>query len=415
MVEHCQEEAEIFLRELKPDDLFNPEKWKNMTGFVQVVPDGDILPARSKFSMASNDWQVGINHLFADKENALWFAVPDVVASMLLTGRIPKITDAFRIEASGTLPNLVPTKLRGLVEVDPKTQDFFKVIVDERLHLSSRRDLPEVERKRLEKALKVLASASSYGIYAQMDREDADDKFDVTCHGIDAEPYSCRVPHPDVPGEFCFPPLASLITAGARLMLALLEHCVSELGGTYVMEDTDSMAIVASEQGGLVRCPGGPCEMKDGHSAVRALSWAQVEQIADRFATLSPYGPRVRTILKIERDNFDPVTGKQRQLYCLSISAKRYALFLLDEEGAPVLLQKGVNNGEDRWSEHGLGHLRNPCDLEGEDHDWIRQAWVGIVRRALGLPTQPLSFENLPAVGRVTISSPALMRLAVQT
>jgi len=128
------------------------------------------------------------------------------------------------------------------------------------------------------------------------------------------------------------------------------------------------------------------------------------------FATLSPYGPQVRTILKIERDNFDPVTRKQRQLYCLAISAKRYALFLLDEEGAPVLLQKGVNNGEDRWSEHGLGHLRNPCDLEGEDHDWIRQAWVGIVRRALGLPTQPLSFEGLPAVGRVTISSPAVMR-----
>jgi hypothetical protein len=37
-------------------------------------------------------------------------------------------------------------------------------------------------------------------------------------------------------------------------MLALLEHSVSELGGTYVMEDTDSMAIVATERGGLVRC-----------------------------------------------------------------------------------------------------------------------------------------------------------------
>jgi hypothetical protein len=110
----------------------------------------------------------------------------------------------------------------------------------------------------------------------------------------DAEPYSCRVMHPDVPGEFCFPPLASLITAGARLMLSLLEHCVSELGGTYVMEDTDSMAIVATEDGGLVRCPGGPLEMRDGHSAVRALSWAQVEQIADRFATLNPSLRRAR-------------------------------------------------------------------------------------------------------------------------
>ena len=107
-------------------------------------------------------------------------------------------------------------------------------------------------------------------------------------------------------------------------MLALLEHSV--LGGTYVMEDTDSMAIVATEHGGLVRCPGGPFEMKDGHSAVKALSRAQVEGISRRFARLNPYSITSRSILKIERDNFDPITGSQRQLYCFAISAKRYAL-----------------------------------------------------------------------------------------
>jgi hypothetical protein len=50
--------------------------------------------------------------------------------------------------------------------------------------------------------------------------------------------------HPEQPGEFCFPPLVSLITSAARLMLALLEHCVAQRGGTYATEDTDSMAIV---------------------------------------------------------------------------------------------------------------------------------------------------------------------------
>ena len=58
----------------------------------------------------------------------------------------------------------------------------------------------------------------------------------------------------DVPGEYCFPPLASLITGAARLMLALLEHSVRKLGGTYAMEDTDSMAIVATEHGGPIPC-----------------------------------------------------------------------------------------------------------------------------------------------------------------
>jgi hypothetical protein len=33
-------------------------------------------------------------------------------------------------------------------------------------------------------------------------------------------------------------------------MLALLEHSVCKLDGTYAMEGTDSMAIVATEHGG---------------------------------------------------------------------------------------------------------------------------------------------------------------------
>ena len=205
-------------------------------------------------------------------------------------------------------------------------------------------------------------------------------------------------------------PLGSLITAGARLMLALLRHCVSELDGAYVMEDTDSMAIVATENGGLVPFPGGPFKMPDGHSAVRARSWKEVDEIAVRFAKLSPYADKSRSLLKIERDNYDPETGKQRQLFCLAISTKRYVLFLLDENGNPVLLQKGINNHEDRWSELGLGHLRNPMNPDSEDRDWIPQSWISIVRRTLGLPARPLGFEDVPAMGRVPITTPAAIR-----
>ncbi len=370
VVEHCKEKVEQFLRKLSPEALFEPKTWKHMTGFVKVVPNGDIFPIRSKYSAASNDWQVGTNYVYS----------------------------------------ITSTKLRGMVDVAPARQDFFRVIVEERLRVSSRRDLSEIERKRLEKALKILASATSYGIWAQMDRIEDEEKVEITCHGIDPEPFTCKVANPDVPGEFCFPPLASLITGGARLMLALLEHCVSELGGEYVMEDTDSMAVVATEHGGLVPCFGGPFEMKDGRSAIRALSWLQVDGISERFRKLNPYRDKARSNLKVERDNYDPATGKQRQLYCLAVSAKRYALFVRDEDGNPVLLQKGVNNHEDRWSEHGLGHLRNPHEFESEDRDWIRQAWLTIVRIALRLPTEPLSFEHLPAVGRVTITSPKVMR-----
>jgi hypothetical protein len=155
--------------------------------------------------------------------------------------------------------------------------------------------------------------------------------------------------------------MAALITGAARLMLALLENCVREKGGHTQWRIPDSMAVLATEQGGTIQCNG----------TITALSWVQVREIAQRFAQLNPYDLDAipGSILKIEDDNFDPVTHKQRQIYCCAISAKRYSLYLLDENGNPILLRKGVNNNEDRWPEHGLGHLLNPTDPDSDDRE----------------------------------------------
>ncbi len=87
-------------------------------------------------------------------------------------------------------------------------------------------------------------------------KRDADKPVKLSCYGIDPEPYECTVKHPESPGEFCFPPLASLITGGSHLLLALLERLVTDRGGTYAMEDTDSIAIVASKEGPGQRASG---------------------------------------------------------------------------------------------------------------------------------------------------------------
>ena len=50
-------------------------------------------------------------------------------------------------------------------------------------------------------------------------------------------------------------------------------------------------------------------QMEDGHAAVRALSWKEVDGIAERFKKLNPYEDKSRSILKIERDRYDPETG----------------------------------------------------------------------------------------------------------
>ena len=415
VVEGCQAEIQAFLSQLKPNDLFERNTWKDLIGFAQIIPDGDVLPSRGRYSIASNDWQVAVNHLYADgsdPKQAMWFSLPDVVASVLLTGRVPKVVDAFRIKPSGKLEGLKPTKLCGAIEVDPSQRDFFKIVIEERKNLTLRTDLSEADKDRLDKALKVLANATSYGIYAEMHRLESERKVKVTCYGIDAEPFAPWVAHPDEPGDYCFPPLASLITGAARLMLALLEHQVRQLDGNYAMEDTDSMAIVATKDGGMIHCPGGPHRMPDGRDAIKALSWKQVDDISKQFAVLNPYdGEAGRgSILKIENDNRDPETGNPRQIHCFAISAKRYALFLLDDTCAPVLLRKGVNNKDDRWSEHGLGHLLNPSDPESEDREWITQVWLRMIRKSLRLKIDNFSLERLPAVGRITVSSPARMK-----
>jgi hypothetical protein len=404
-VEECRDDTEAFLRRLRPDDLFERETWPRLAGFARIVPDGDVLPTRSQYA-ETHDWQMAITHLYAHETNgkrqALWFSLPDIVASVILTGRVPRIVDAFRITAHGKQKTLTPTFLRSVIAIDPRRDDFFRTVIEERKRLSGRADWTPDERARADKALKVLANAASYGIYAEMHRQESDAAMRVRCHGIDRTPFTCRVSHPEVPGEYCFPPLASLITGGARLMLAMLEREVAELGGTYAMEDTDSMAIVATRHGGLVPCPGGPHRLKNGRDAIQALSWVQVAQVTKRFEALNPYDPAAvsGSVLKIEQYNFDS-RGKQRQLYCLAISAKRYALFTIDASHEPTLV---------KHSEHGLGHLLNPTDPDSDDWNWIAHAWLNIVRRSLNLPTARLSFEDRPAIGRITISSPAVMR-----
>ncbi len=326
-----------------------------------------------------------------------------------------QILDAFqKIEPAGTMDTLKPIQLRGAVEVDPHNQDFFKIAIEERERLRRRTDISEGEVKRLRKALKILSNATSYGIYAEMNRLESDEPIDVICHGIDEEPSCPRVAHPDKPGEYCFPPLAAL-TGAARLMLALLEKSVSDLGGTYAMEDTDSMAVVATENGGIIPCRGGTELTSDGQTGIKALSWKEVAEIARKFEALNPYDRDAvpGSILKLEEDNFvngDRSSERLRQIYCYAISAKRYALFERDSRGKAVLLRDRVNNREDRWSEHGLGHLLNPTDPDCEDREWIAQIWAEIISKA-DLGADPaLHIGSRPAVGRLAISSPAVIQ-----
>ena len=230
---------------------------------------------------------------------------------------------AVRFTASSTRQaRLLPVRLRGQVEIDPVRDDFFARVVEARHHIkTTTRDHPSschCPNCSTAAFLKVLANSGSYGILAQMDRHELRPgaRETVTVYGPSGAGGQVAVNAPEDPGEFCFPPLASAITGAARLILALIERAVTDLGGTWVFCDTDSFAIVATEAGGLIACPGGDHALPDGTPAVLALSYAQVDQIRARINQLNPYTPgTVADLLKVE------ATG-----VATAISAKRYVI-----------------------------------------------------------------------------------------
>jgi hypothetical protein len=389
-----------FLARLTRDHLGSPALWPDLRFFALVKPAGDILPVRAQYDRNNPGTSIGVNPVRSYVP--IWVAGPDLVASWLLTGRVPEILDAIRLVPRGKQEGLRAVALRGQIPIDPAKEDFFKRVIELRQETRARPDLPTEERDRLERLLKVLANSGSYGIFAELNaKPQSSDPIPVTLYGVEGG-------HPttthaiEEPGEFWFPPFAALTTSAARLMLALLEQRVTDVGGTIAFGDTDSAAIVATRRGGLIPCPGGAERMSHGVRAIRALSWAQVQAVIDAFVPLNPYDRDLvpDSILRMEQQNFDQA-GRQRTLWAFAISAKRYALFTRGRKGKIEIVAA---------KEHGLGHLLSPLDAGREGREWIPALWEAIVREALGESLVLPAWVDRPAVSRITVSTTTLWR-----
>ncbi|MGO8870618.1 MAG: hypothetical protein ACLQPH_04315, partial [Acidimicrobiales bacterium] len=379
------------LDQLKLEDCFDPVFWPGLVGFALVQPECDVLPVRAAYN--GSTWGIGINPLTSDEP--LWYSLADCVASTLLTGKPPRILRAIRLVPVGTDARLRSVKLRGRVPLDPMLRDPMVTMVEERQRVKSNKHLDPIERDRTQGALKVISNSGAYGIYSEFNARERrrGTSYPVRVHGR-KEPFADRIEAPEDAGRYCFPPFASCITGAARLMLALLERGVTDLGGTWAFCDTDSLAIVATEEGGLVPCPGGPEHLPDGTEPVRALSYTQVNSIRRRFGALNPYErDAVRDILKLE------ATAN-----CFAVSAKRYALYDLDSNGDPVF------GPDHKVSEHGLGHFLNPTDPDSEDRNWIKDIWQRVLMEAHGKEFEIPKWLNRPTMVRTTVTSPPVLR-----
>ena len=391
-------EVRTILENVTLDKVFNSRFWKHLNCFALVLPDGDILPVRTEYDPDSGENNVGMNVLTSAKP--VWYALPDLVASRLLTGKSPKILRAIRVVGEGQQAGLKPTTL-GENKIHPRTGDFFKTVIETRERVKRDERLPESERKALGYFLKIMANAG-YGIFIETTPKHAPGRKQVRVYSGEAKfPTTSAIVEDE--GPWYSPLIASLITSGGRLLLAMLECAVRDLGGSHLFADTDSMAVVSTKDGGLIPCIGGPHLMPDGREAVKALSWTAVQRIAARFNRLNPYDREaVPYILKIEDVNFD-IRG-QREIEGYAISAKRYTFFTRTPHGVRIIAP----------SEHGFGHLFVPgsnFDEAQGARSWVVEAWRYLIRMAFGLRHRKPERFMLPAMMKFAITTPDVFKV----
>jgi hypothetical protein len=395
-VRDATQEVTTLLESLALDQLFDPSTWPKLAFFALIVPDGDILPVRTVYGegQLGEQTNIGLNPLTSHKP--LWFAGPDIVGSILLTGKIPKVLRAIRFAPAGVQKGMRSVEL-GTGSIDPYRDDFFRKVIEERKGKNKADPLYYF--------LKILANAGCYGIYAEVNKlqfgKNAAKKIGIFSGEESRTEQTCTL---EASGTWYFPPVSALITSGGRLLLAMLERLVADEGGTYLMCDTDSMAIVASENGRLVRCKGGPHRTRNGEDVIKALSREQVRRIVERFSSLNPYDRNIvsGSILNIVEDiNLDSA-GRPRKLYGYGISAKRYVLFTNEISHVRII----------KASEHGLGLYYRPKeghDTECEVPLWVKEGWEWILTRALGLSCQDPDWFSVPVMRRIAISTPNVM------
>lgn len=405
------DEAREILATATPDSLHDGAFWRRLPILVQVKPDADAFPVRATYGGTSRT--IGLNYLTGDAPG--WYTLADCIASKLLTGKAPAVIRAIGFAPVGVQPGLKPIQIGGRPEytIDPARDDFYRRVIE--LRATIRREMraagKQSDNARAEELdgnqmmLKLMANATSYGIFAELNVQTYDTAKPLTCYGIDGEPFQARSRSVEEPGSFFHPLIATLITGAARLMLATAERLASDHGLGWAFCDTDSLAIARPE---------GMDDPTFIHQASAIVRW---------FDGLNPYGDD-EPLFKIEDENFRLVDGQPDKtavepLYAYAISAKRYALFNIGPESQPVI-RKALA--------HGLGHLIDPyseADAPAEIptpvsdlrkmgiRRWHHDLWYLIVSAALAGEHDmvDLSFVpnmQTPAASRYSLTTPVL-------
>jgi hypothetical protein len=296
----------------------------------------------------------------------------DAIVSKLRTGRVPKIRRAIGIETFGTQPGLKPMKIRGISNIDPRYDDFFAEVIAQRALIKAQPNPLSPADSAQQQFLKIIANSTGYGIFAEFNETRLEDPEPLNVFA--GKRFTTETDKFEKAGRYCFPFIASCVTGAARLILALVETKAANFGASYAFCDTDSFAVIDPDE-------------------------TVGDRLVEEFCSLNPYRFG-GSILKLEPENFDSISGERRKLFAIVKASKRYALFNLDPKTGRPILRKAL--------EHGLGHLVPP---HGETREsWIRDFWYYIAGQALKIRCRPPSWFKQVALAQLTISTPKLIQ-----
>jgi len=347
------ESVRALLEKISDKDLQNPETWKKLNVIVEISPQDNLLPVRAKYNNES--FTVGLNYV--SSKSTLWYGLPSIILSKLMTGKTPKIKKAIRFVGIGKQKTVKKATILGM-QINPSKDNLFKQLVEEKEKSKRIKDGRD-------KAIKILVNATSYGIFIELNREEIEKGITVYSGNKSFSDFK-RV---EKEGRYYCPIIATMITDGAKLLLGLGDLILKNHSEVVAYTDTDSMHV----------------------------STQYKDEIIHFYDPLNPYN-NIEHLLKIE----------ESEILLYALSAKRYVLYRMAKNGSFVINE---DESDENYSLHGLGHLSNPFGKQVQH--WQKQIWEDILRLHYGKMSREAflnKYRNFYAISQFTVSTANLMR-----
>lgn len=339
----CTKETQEYLNKVTLEDLFEQKEWTNLLVLCKVSPSKYLVPIRSNYY--KNNYTIGINYLTTNQE--LYYFLPDLIFSKLITGKAPKIIEAKKFVVTRQQKDLQTINLFGK-EINPNKDNFIKKLVEERAKI--KKSKPEEAQ-----GLKIIANSTTYGIFVETHPNKEKEKINVYSNtnfktkGISEHS-----------GEYFNPIIGAGLISGARLLLGMIEAELNKMNEQYCACDTDSMFVPPST----------------------------AQHLQNKFKQLTPY------------DSIELLKKEFEDVWFYGISSKRYCVYRKKENKIKI-----IDEDKKGYKLHGLGHILNPF---GKKEDWHKEIWQDILKLHYGLITKQdilEKYQNYYCVSRLTNTS----------